>query len=89
MPIHLQATIFKPAVMIGTEDRILNPWAQFAKKYGFIPLIGDGSTKYVAMQYLSSLLPTILQASNVMFLNAFAESNLFMLLMLHLQLLHH
>ena len=33
--------------MIGTEDRIMNPWAHFAKKYGFIPLFGDGSTKYV------------------------------------------
>ncbi|GAV77389.1 NAD_binding_10 domain-containing protein, partial [Cephalotus follicularis] len=39
------ATIMKPAVMVGTEDRILNRWAQFAKKYGFLPLIGDGSTK--------------------------------------------
>lgn len=37
----------RPAVMIGTEDRILNRWAQFAKKYGFLPLFGDGSTKYV------------------------------------------
>ncbi|WMV47093.1 hypothetical protein MTR67_040478 [Solanum verrucosum] len=42
---HLQATIMRPAVMIGTEDRILNPWAFFAKKYGFLPLIGGGSTK--------------------------------------------
>ncbi|PON31493.1 NAD(P)-binding domain containing protein [Trema orientale] len=40
-----EATIMKSAVMIGTEDRILNRWAQFAKKYGFLPLIGDGSTK--------------------------------------------
>lgn len=40
-----EATIMKPAVMIGTEDRILNTWAHFAKKYGFLPLIGDGSTK--------------------------------------------
>ncbi|KOM35135.1 hypothetical protein LR48_Vigan02g128500 [Vigna angularis] len=40
-----EATILKPAVMIGTEDRILNPWAHFAKKYGFIPLFGNGSTK--------------------------------------------
>lgn len=35
----------RPSTMIGTEDRILNPWAQFAKKYSFLPLIGDGSTK--------------------------------------------
>ncbi|CAH9093815.1 unnamed protein product [Cuscuta europaea] len=40
-----EATILKPAVMIGTEDRILNPWAHFAKKYNFLPLFGDGSTK--------------------------------------------
>lgn len=40
-----EATIMRPAVMIGTEDRILNPWANFAKKYSFIPLMGDGSTK--------------------------------------------
>ncbi|XP_073145413.1 NADH dehydrogenase [ubiquinone] 1 alpha subcomplex subunit 9, mitochondrial [Henckelia pumila] len=40
-----EATVLKPAVMIGTEDRILNPWAHFAKKYGFLPLMGDGSTK--------------------------------------------
>lgn len=37
----------RPAGMIGTEDRILNTWAHFVKNYGFVPLIGDGSTKYV------------------------------------------
>lgn len=35
----------KPATMIGTEDRILNSWAHFVKNYGFLPLIGDGTTK--------------------------------------------
>lgn len=40
-----EATILRPAVMIGTEDRILNTWARFAKKYSFLPLIGGGSTK--------------------------------------------
>ncbi|XP_028765531.1 NADH dehydrogenase [ubiquinone] 1 alpha subcomplex subunit 9, mitochondrial-like [Neltuma alba] len=40
-----EATIMKPAGIIGTEDRILNRWAQFAKKYNFLPLIGDGTTK--------------------------------------------
>ncbi|EXB46030.1 hypothetical protein L484_015891 [Morus notabilis] len=40
-----EATIMKPAIMIGTEDRIMNRWAQIAKKYSFLPLIGDGSTK--------------------------------------------
>ncbi|XP_030546642.2 NADH dehydrogenase [ubiquinone] 1 alpha subcomplex subunit 9, mitochondrial [Rhodamnia argentea] len=40
-----EATILRPAVMIGTEDRILNTWAHFAKNYSFLPLIGGGSTK--------------------------------------------
>ncbi|CAM8927534.1 unnamed protein product [Rhodiola kirilowii] len=40
-----EATVLKPAALIGTEDRIMNRWAHFAKKYGFIPLYGDGSTK--------------------------------------------
>ncbi|KAK9138523.1 hypothetical protein Sjap_009117 [Stephania japonica] len=40
-----QATIVKPAVVVGTEDRILNKWAQFVKKWGFLPIIGDGSSK--------------------------------------------
>ncbi|CAO2839804.1 unnamed protein product [Amaranthus hypochondriacus] len=40
-----EATIMRPSTMIGTEDRILNPWAQFVKKYSFLPLIGNGSTK--------------------------------------------
>ncbi|KAK4407278.1 NADH dehydrogenase [ubiquinone] 1 alpha subcomplex subunit, mitochondrial [Sesamum angolense] len=40
-----EATIVRPAAMIGTEDRVLNPWAHFAKKYSFLPLIGGGSTK--------------------------------------------
>ncbi|KAL0419705.1 UNVERIFIED_CONTAM: NADH dehydrogenase [ubiquinone] 1 alpha subcomplex subunit, mitochondrial [Sesamum radiatum] len=40
-----EATIMRPAAMIGTEDRVLNPWAHFAKKYSFLPLIGGGSTK--------------------------------------------
>ncbi|XP_039025016.1 NADH dehydrogenase [ubiquinone] 1 alpha subcomplex subunit 9, mitochondrial-like [Hibiscus syriacus] len=35
----------RPAVMNGTEDRIMNLWAHFAKKYSFLPLIGNGSTK--------------------------------------------
>ncbi|KAL9250473.1 NADH dehydrogenase [ubiquinone] 1 alpha subcomplex subunit 9, mitochondrial-like protein [Drosera capensis] len=39
------ATIMRPSTMIGTEDRILNRWAHFAKNYSFLPLIGDGSTR--------------------------------------------
>lgn len=40
-----EATIMRPATMIGTEDRILNTWAKFVKNYSFLPLIGGGSTK--------------------------------------------
>nr|POE59412.1 nadh dehydrogenase [ubiquinone] 1 alpha subcomplex subunit 9, mitochondrial [Quercus suber] len=40
-----EATIMRPAVMVGTEDRIMNTWARSAKNYGFLPLIGGGSTK--------------------------------------------
>ncbi|CAA2999501.1 NADH dehydrogenase [ubiquinone] 1 alpha subcomplex subunit 9, mitochondrial [Olea europaea subsp. europaea] len=40
-----EATVMKPAVMFGREDRILNPWAHVARNYSFLPLIGDGSTK--------------------------------------------
>lgn len=40
-----EATIMRPATMIGTEDRILNPWAHFVKKFGFLPMFGGGSTK--------------------------------------------
>lgn len=48
----------RPAGIIGTEDRIMNRWAQFAKKYGFLPLIGDGTTKYVIYyQAVTVILP--------------------------------
>ncbi|ONK63813.1 uncharacterized protein A4U43_C07F19210 [Asparagus officinalis] len=40
-----EATIMKSAILVGTEDRILNRWAQFVKKWSFLPLMGDGSTK--------------------------------------------
>ncbi|EPS69627.1 hypothetical protein M569_05135, partial [Genlisea aurea] len=40
-----EATILRPAAMVGTEDRILNPWAQFVKNFSFLPLIGNGSTR--------------------------------------------
>jgi len=40
-----EATIIRPAAMIGTEDRILNKWAQIAKKWSVLPIIGDGSTR--------------------------------------------
>lgn len=40
--------------MIGTEDRLLNKWAQFVKKFNFFPLFGDGSTRYVLTHQLPS-----------------------------------
>ncbi|KAK8957055.1 hypothetical protein KSP39_PZI000679 [Platanthera zijinensis] len=45
LQIFPEATVMRPATIIGTEDRILNRWAQFAKKWGFLPLFGGGSTK--------------------------------------------
>ncbi|XAR58681.1 hypothetical protein NMG60_11014166 [Bertholletia excelsa] len=45
IPRFIQATIMRPAVMIGTEDQLLNIWAHFAKNYSLLPLTGDGSTK--------------------------------------------
>lgn len=39
------ATIFKPAQMTGVEDRLLNNYAQLAKKFPFIPLIDGGETR--------------------------------------------
>lgn len=50
--------------MIGTEDRILNPWAHFAKKYSFLPLMGDGSTKCV-LNLLLKLCSFILPLSRI------------------------
>ena len=40
-----QATIFKSAQMTGIEDRLLNNYAQLAKKFPFIPLIDGGHTR--------------------------------------------
>ena len=40
-----QASIFKPAQMTGIEDRLLNNYAQLAKKFPFIPLIDGGHTR--------------------------------------------
>jgi uncharacterized protein YbjT (DUF2867 family) len=39
------ATIFKPAVMTGTEDRLFNVFAALAKAAPLLPLINGGSTK--------------------------------------------
>jgi hypothetical protein len=39
------ATIFKPAHLIGPEDRLFNNYAQLAKKLPFMPLVGGGKTK--------------------------------------------
>ncbi|KAL8106683.1 NADH dehydrogenase [ubiquinone] 1 alpha subcomplex subunit 9, mitochondrial [Apium graveolens] len=55
------ATIMKSALMIGTEDRILNPWAHMAKNYGFVPLFGDGSTK-IQPVYVSDVASAVVSA---------------------------
>ena len=39
------ATIFKLAHMVGTEDRMYNNYAQLAKALPFIPIFGSGRTK--------------------------------------------
>ncbi|KAL7200961.1 hypothetical protein ACSBR1_032805 [Camellia fascicularis] len=58
-----EATILRTAVMIGTEDRILNRWAQFAKNYSFLPLIGDGSTN-IQPVYVVDVASAIVTALN-------------------------
>ena len=40
-----EATVFRPAVMIGTEDRFFNNYAQLVKKLPFIPLVDGGETR--------------------------------------------
>ena len=40
-----EATIVKPAKMIGTEDRLLNVFAEHTCKFPFTPLIDDGGCK--------------------------------------------
>lgn len=40
-----EATILRPAHLVGTEDRLLNRWALWAKKAPSVPIIGDGTNK--------------------------------------------
>ncbi len=39
------ATIIRPSVMIGNEDKLFNYFASAAKKLPFVPLIDGGETK--------------------------------------------
>ena len=39
-------TIFKPAPVTGTEDRLFNQYARWIKSLPLLPLINGGSTKY-------------------------------------------
>ena len=39
------ATIFKPASMVGVEDRLFNTYAQMAKRIPFVPLIDRGARR--------------------------------------------
>lgn len=41
-----KATIFKAAHMTGVEDRLLNNFANLAKKLPFMPLVDGGHTLY-------------------------------------------
>lgn len=40
-----QATVLRAGPLVGTEDRLLNTWAQQAKNLPFVPLIGNGKTR--------------------------------------------
>eukprot|EP00250_Pteridium_aquilinum_P013656 c21487_g1_i1 orf=180-1385(+) len=40
-----QATVLRAGPLVGTEDRLLNIWAQQAKNLPFVPLIGNGETR--------------------------------------------
>ncbi|KAL2613015.1 hypothetical protein R1flu_024707 [Riccia fluitans] len=40
-----EATVLRPAAFVGTEDRLLNKWAVFAKKMPTVPIIGSGNNK--------------------------------------------
>lgn len=39
------ATIFRPAVLMGTEDKFFNTYAQLVKRLPFVPLIDGGHTR--------------------------------------------
>ncbi|MCO5600557.1 hypothetical protein L7F22_054671 [Adiantum nelumboides] len=39
-----QATVLRAGPLVGTEDRLLNVWAQQAKNLPFVPMFGDGET---------------------------------------------
>jgi uncharacterized protein YbjT (DUF2867 family) len=39
------STIFKPAAMTGTEDRLFNLYAAAAKRTPFLPLVNGGRTR--------------------------------------------
>ncbi len=41
-----QATILRPSVIFGPEDRFFNLFASLAKRLPFLPLIGGGHTKF-------------------------------------------
>ncbi|KAH6559654.1 hypothetical protein KP509_1Z001900 [Ceratopteris richardii] len=40
-----QATVLRAGPIVGTEDRVLNVWAQQAKGLPFVPIFGDGKTR--------------------------------------------
>ncbi|KAL3679982.1 hypothetical protein R1sor_022938 [Riccia sorocarpa] len=40
-----EATVLRPGAFVGTEDRLLNKWAVFARKMPAVPIIGDGNNK--------------------------------------------
>lgn len=45
LEVYPDATILRPSVMFGDEDRFFNLAAKWIKLFGFVPLVGDGTNK--------------------------------------------
>lgn len=55
------ATILKPAVLVGIEDRMFNNWAQLAMNLPFLPLSGGDSRIQVCIHVLHCMCAGILK----------------------------
>lgn len=52
------ATILKPAVLVGTEDRMFNSWATLAMNLPYLPLTGGDSQVQVCCRACSKAIAT-------------------------------
>ena len=59
-----QATIFKPASMVGVEDRLFNNIAQLAKALPLFPLI-DGGAKKLQPVWIRDVTDAIIASLNL------------------------